>query len=631
MSRTQLMVLSFVAAAALGVGGYFYVQSLKRVRIDSAGIDGGTAIERPKRPVPECRFTDVTAAAGISFKHEAGFSGQKLLPETMGGGVAILDYDGDGKPDILFVNSCPWPGAANAPKATMKLYRNLGNWKFEDVTHAAGLDVAIYGMGVAVGDIDNDGRPDLFISCVGKHHLFRNVDGKKFQDVTATAGVGGSGPDLPTGISKEDFFKLKSPIPFGSSATFVDYDGDGRLDLLVCQYVTWSPAIDLSIASTLEGGKRAFGRPTEFEATQCTLYRNVDGKKFEDVSAKAGIHVTSIEGTDANARQRPVGKALGVIAADVDNDGWPDLIVANDTVRNFFFHNEAGPDGQRTFKEMGLPTGAAYAEGGRARGGMGIDWGEFAAGRSTAIIANFANEPLTCLEKNTGKLFFSDTATVTGLAGPSSVPLKFGAFFFDYDNDGRLDLLVNNGHIEPDIEKIQSSQKYAQPAQLFWNTGDAECYFEPTTEAQVGGDLFKPMVGRGSAFADFDGDGLLDVVLVANGGEARVLRNEGPKDKNHWVRFDLRGDGVKSNRSAIGAKVIVEAGGKKFSRQVTGGRGYLSQSELVVSVGLGPIAKVDKVTILWPGQNAESETWTKVDADKVNVLKQGNTTGSSDR
>ena len=623
MYRSQLIVLSFIAAASIGIAVAFYVRSLNRVGIDSTGIDGGRANSKVVREVPECRFTDVTAAAGISFKHEAGFSGQKLLPETMGGGVAILDYDGDGKPDILFVNSCPWPGAANAPKATMKLYRNLGNWKFEDVTVAAGLDVAIYGMGVAVGDIDNDGRPDIFISCVGKHRLFRNVDGKKFQDVTATAGVGGSGPDLPTGITKEDFFKLKSPIPFGSSATFLDYDGDGKLDLFVCHYVTWSPAIDLSIASTLEGGKRAFGRPTEFEATQCTLYRNIDGKKFEDVSAKAGVHVTSTEGTDANARQRPVGKALGVIAADVDNDGWPDLLVANDTVRNFFFHNEAGPDGQRTFKEMGQPTGAAYADEGRPRGGMGIDWGEFATGRSAAIIANFANEPLTCLEKNAGKVLFSDTALVTGLAGPSRVPLKFGAFFFDYDNDGRLDLLVNNGHIEPDIAKIQSSQQYAQAAQLFWNTGDAECYFEPVTETQAGFDLFKPMVGRGSAFADFDGDGKLDVVLVANGGEARVLRNDGPKDKNHWVRLDLRGDGVKSNRSAIGAKVIVEAGGKKFSRQVTSGRGYLSQSELVVSVGLGSIAKVDRVTILWPGQNAESETWTQVDADKVNQLKQG--------
>ena len=221
MSRTQLMVLSFIAAASLGVAGFFYVQSLKRARTDPPPIDPGELHTKDQRPVPECRFTDVTAAAGISFKHEAGFSGQKLLPETMGGGVAILDYDGDGKPDILFVNSCPWPGAANAPKATMKLYRNLGNWKFEDVTVAAGLDVVLYGMGVAVGDIDNDGRPDLFISCVGKHCLFRNVDGKKFQDVTDSAGVGGAGPDLAK-LPAADFMKLKTPIPFGSSATFLD-------------------------------------------------------------------------------------------------------------------------------------------------------------------------------------------------------------------------------------------------------------------------------------------------------------------------------------------------------------------------------------------------------------------------
>jgi hypothetical protein len=630
MSRGQVFALLVVLAASVGFAAYFYIEKYKRDDLKSPVITPTNPNEILKDktvfPVPESRFTDVTAAAGIRFLHENGITDRKLLPETMGGGVAILDYDGDGKPDILFINSCKWPGhgnpKANEPPSTPKLYRNLGSWKFEDVTVAAGLAKEMYGMGVAVGDVDNDGRPDVFISCVGKHHLFRNVDGKRFEDVSESAGVAGT-VDLPQSKTKDEFYAHKDPIPFGSSATFFDYDGDGRLDLFVCHYITWSPAADLAIGSTLEGGKRGFGRPTEFVATQGKLYRNVDGKKFEDVSASAGIEVVSKEGTDANARMRPVGKGLGVIAADVDNDGWPDLIVANDTVRNFFFHNEAGADGKRVFKEQGLEAGAAYADEGRPRGGMGIDWGEFAASRCAAVIANFANEPVTCLEKNAAKTLFSDAATSIGLNAPTRNTLKFGAFFFDYDNDSRLDLLLCNGHIEPDIAKIQSSQKYLQPAQLFWNTGDGSCYFEPVLEKHAGPDLFKPMVGRGSAFADFDGDGLTDVVLVANGGEARVLRNEGPKETNHWVRLDLRGDGKTSSTSAIGAVVTVEIGEKKIVRTVAGARGYLSQSESVVTVGLGKDSKIDKVTVRWPGKGGATQTWTDVPADKLTVLKQG--------
>jgi hypothetical protein len=630
MSRRQAFALLIVLSASVGFAAYFYLEKYKKNDAPPGRFDPGNPEEFIKnktlRPIPESRFTDVTAAAGIRFRHENGITDRKLLPETMGGGVAILDYDSDGKPDILFINSCKWPGHGNPkadePKATPKLYRNLGNWKFEDVTVAAGLDKEMYGMGATVGDVDNDGRPDVFISCVGKHRLFRNVDGKKFEDISESAGVAGT-VDLPKSKSKDEFYMHKDPIPFGSSATFLDYDGDGRLDLFVCHYVTWSPAADLSIGSTLEGGKRGFGRPTEFVATQGKLFRNVDGKKFEDVTATAGVEVVSKEGTDANARVRPVGKGLGVIAADVDNDGWPDLIVANDTVRNFFFHNTAGENGKRVFKEQGMESGVAYAEGGTPRGGMGIDWGEFAASRCAAVVANFANEPVTCFEKNATKTLFSDAATSVGLNAPTRNTLKFGAFFFDYDNDSRLDLLLCNGHIEPDISKIQASQKYEQPAQLFWNTGDSECYFEPVFEKNAGQDLFKPMVGRGSAFADFDGDGLTDVILVANGGEARVLRNDGPKEKNHWVRLDLRGDGKASSTSAIGAVVTLEIGEKKIVRTVAGARGYLSQSESVLTIGLGKDAKIDKVTVRWPGRAGATQTWTDVPADKTTILKQG--------
>jgi hypothetical protein len=626
MSRTSLIAILVFAAAGLAAGGYFVFKWFQKPAEVSTRLDPGKPNERHARDVPAVGFTDVTADSGVKFHHENGYSGSKLLPETMSGGVAIIDYDGDGRPDILFVNGTLWPGFRENPEAkaalpTLKLYRNLGGMKFEDVTEKVGLNVPVYGMGVAVGDFDNDGRPDVFISCVGKSRLFRNVDGKKFQDVTDAAGVGGS-VDLPNVKNADEFANWDKPIPFGSSCTFLDYDGDGRLDLFVCHYITWSPAFDRNIRSSVEGGKRTFVQPRDFEGAQCTLYRNVDGKKFVDVSKEAGVIVTEKEGTGAKDRDRNVGKSLGVATADVDNDGWPDVFVANDTVRNFFFHNEPDGKGGRKFVEMGYPIGAAYADEGKPRGGMGIDWGEFAPGRWAAVVANFANEPLTLLEKDAKRFSFSDAALSTGLAGPSRAALKFGCFFFDYDNDGRLDLFLNNGHIEPEIATIQASQTHAQAPLLFWNTGDPECYFEPVPVARGGKDLFKPLVGRGCAYADLDGDGDLDLVLVSNGGEARILRNDAPKT-NHSLRLDLRGDGVKSNRSAIGAVVTVEAGGQTYSRQVTGARGYLSQSELVLTVGIGAAAKADKVTVRWPGKDGGTETWTSLDAGKPHVLEQG--------
>jgi hypothetical protein len=356
------------------------------------------------------------------------------------------------------------------------------------------------------------------------------------------------------------------------------------------------------------------------DGAQCSLYRNLGGR-FEDVSAATGVHVTEREGTDATARPRAVGKALGVIICDPDGDGWPDLIVANDTVRNFFFHNRPGPTGGRVFTEVGNRVGAAYADEGRPRGGMGIDWAEFAPGRLGCVIANFANEPVTLLERARGRLGFSDATTTLGLAGPSRQPLKFGCFFLDYDNDGRLDLFICNGHIEPDITKIQSGQQYAQPPSLFWNTGDPACYFEPVPESAAGPDLFRPLVGRGAAFADLDGDGDLDLVLAANGGPARVLRNDAPA-ANKWVRLDLRGDGTTANKSAIGAELTVEAGGKTFTRHVAGARGYLSQSEGVLTVGLGSAAQVDRLTVRWPGKDAGTRTGTNLAAGRVHILTQ---------
>jgi hypothetical protein len=617
-------LLLAIALAALAGGGYAaYTLILARKVEPYVPPVVGAAPAREAVAVPAVTFTDVTAAAGLTFRHFNGAAGKKLLPETMGGGVCVLDYDADGRPDLLFVNGCPWPGSPAPDQAPcLTLYRNAGG-KFEDATDAAGLRVTMYGVGACAGDIDNDGFPDLFVTGVGGNRLYKNVaggKGRKFEDATAAAGLPPSA--WPGSLSAADFLARRDPIPFGTSATFLDYDGDARLDLFVCHYVTWAPGIDLSIGATLTGIGRAYLQPQQFEGSQCVLYRNAGGSRFEDVSEKAGVVVHEKEGIGPAARPRNVGKALGVIVCDPDADGWPDLVVANDTVRNFFFHNV--PDGAgRKFVEDGMLANVAYAEG-RARGAMGIDWGEYLPGQHGIVITNFANEPNTLLKvDDPQRPRFSDAAQAFGLAGPSRFPLKFGAFFFDYDLDGRLDLLTCNGHLEPEISKNQVGQEYAQPPQLFWNTGTRNRLFEPVTKEQAGPDLFKPIVGRGSAFLDYDGDGDLDVVLVENNGPARLLRND-LKPGNRWVRLVLDGDGAKSSRSAVGAQVTVEAGGKAVRRDAAGARGYLSQSEAAITVGLGSAEKADKVTVRWPGKAAgEPQVWTNLQAGKTYRLKQG--------
>ena len=629
----RLRAIAFaITAIALGAGIYLlYEFVLKGKAPTNLTVDIGKTGERKAIPVPDVKFADVTTTAGIRFTHFSGATTSKLLPETMGSGVVVLDFDNDHRPDLLFVNSMAWPGQPKPEQPpTLVLYRNKGDGTFEDVTVAAGLDISLFGIGACVGDFNNDGYDDLFITCVGGHRLFQNQGGKKFVDVTAKAGVAGPGV-VPKSATAEEFFRHALPIPFGTSVTFIDYDGDGKLDLFVCHYCTWSPAIDLSIKSTLTGVGRTYQQPKDLEGNQCSLYRNRGDGTFEDVSESAGVRVFEAEGTDAGAKQRPVGKSLGVILYDADSDGWPDLFVANDSVRNFFFHNISDGQGGRKFEERGKESNVAYAQG-IPRGAMGIDIGEYSPGKNALLIANFANEENTFLVQLDPKrpLSFSDACAAVGMQGESKGPLKFGTFFFDYDLDGRLDVLTANGHIDPDITKIQSNQTYKQPVQLFWNTGEVGRDFEPVPVSASDTDLFKPLVGRGSAYFDYDGDGDLDVSLTENGGPAVLLRND-QKTGHHWIRLNLEGDGVKSNRSAIGAEVTVAAGGRTFKRTITGARGYLSQSELTVTVGLGMTDAVDKVTVRWPGKNAGTQEWTKLKSDFQYRLKQGDSAAPVDR
>jgi enediyne biosynthesis protein E4 len=523
--------------------------------------------------VPEARFTEITAAAGITFAHNNGAQGEKLLPETMGGGVGFFDYDGDGDQDLLLVNSTYWPGKIPAGKSptTSALYQNDGKGNFRDVTAGSGLDLPIYGMAPAFGDFDNDGRVDVFITAVGKKALFKNLGGGKFQNVTETAGVAGSEKEWST------------------CAAWVDLDNDGDLDLFVGNYVRWSPEIDMQVGWTLVGLGRAYGQPKDFQGTFPYLYRNDGSGKFTDITESAGLQVKNA------SLGVPAAKTLGVSPVDLDSDGWIDLIVANDTVPNLVFHNQKNG----TFQEIGGRAGIAFDSMGNTRGAMGIDAARYREdGALGVVIGNFANEMTALYVSQPGNpMLFTDEALTEGIGAPSRLPLKFGVFFFDYDLDGRQDILSANGHLEEEISKIQKSQKYRQPAQLFWNCGPTKTgCFAPVSTNQAGLDLFTPIVGRGSAYADIDGDGDQDAILTQTGGKPVLLRNEQALGHN-WLRLKLNG---KTNRDAIGAWVHARVGGHDLWRQVMPTRSYLSQSELPVTIGLGKNTTVELLEVKWP-------------------------------
>jgi len=550
----------------------------------------GSSPEKKSKSSGGIKFEDVTASAGIRFTHNNGAFGKKWLPETMGSGVAFLDYDNDGWQDILMVNGADWAGHVKR-HTTLALYHNNHDGTFTDVTRKAGLAVEMYGMGVAVGDFNNDGYDDIFITALGQNHLFRNNGDGTFTDVTKVAGLWG-------------------PNEFSTSAAWVDYDRDGHLDLVVANYVQWTPETDLYC--TLDGKLKSYCTPESYKGTSLRLWRNRGDGTFEDATQKAGL-------------ADPTSKSLGVAILDANQDGWPDILVSNDTQPNKLYIN----NGNGTFTEKGVAAGIGYSEDGIARAGMGVDAADYdRSGYPSVMITNFSNQMLALYHNERNGLFV-DEAPHSDIGRATLLTLGFGCFFFDYDLDGWPDIFVANGHIEDAIERVQPRVRYAEPPHLFRNLGNGK--FAETTAA-AGAAFAAPRVARGAAYGDINNDGALDVLVSTNGGAPALFRNAGTT--NHSLRIKLVG--TKSNRDGIGAsvwltygnKVAVNSGrpsellgGERQSKDLTSGASYLSSSELILTFGLAAHARVDAIVIHWPSGQADEVR--DVAADQIITVKEG--------
>ena len=576
--RLGFLAASFlVACAALGCGE----RSLPPVPVES----------RPAPVPPSVPLTDVTEAAGLSgFRYDAAMRGEKLMPETMGGGAAFFDYDADGDADVLLINSprWPWEEAEAASAAGISLYQNDGAGHFDDVTVGSGLGEPLYGMGVACGDYNSDGLPDLYLTTVGENRLYRNLGDGRFEDVTTATGTAGPATAWTT------------------AAGWFDADGDGDLDLLALNYLDWSRETDLAQPFTLTGTERGYGRPRAFGGTVPLLYRNDGGERFTEIARDAGLHEMN------PATGEPLAKSLGLTFFDADADGDLDVFVANDTVRNFLFLNQTADGAPRRFDERAIEAGIAFDESGAARAGMGTDAALLRGDRTLAVaVGNFAAEMTALYATRRGETLFADEAAIAGLGAATRPDLTFGLLWTDADLDGRPDLIAANGHVEPEIARAQPGMTYAQPPRLFWNARpDVAAEFVPLTAEQTGPDFARPFVGRAVAAADVDLDGDPDYLFASLSGPPRLFRNDQTLGRR-WLRVTVAGRGA--NTGAIGATVAVTAGGQTQTKLVNPTRSYLTQVELPLTFGLGEATIVESLRVVWPDGTERTLTDVAVD------------------
>ena len=534
-----------------------------------------TAFSGPAAGPAHTRFTDVTQKAGIHFIHNNGAFGKKYLPETMGPGVAFIDYDNDGWQDIFIVNGTAWPGHPGR-STTPVLYHNNHDGTFTDVTKKAGLAVPLYGMGVAVGDYDNDGWDDLFVTTYGQNHLFRNNRNGTFTDVTKKAGLT-TGPE------------------FSASASWVDYDRDGHLDLLVTNYVDWSPAKDRYCS--MDGKTKSYCTPETYPGESLRLWHNNGNGTFTDVTKKAGLY-------DASS------KSLGIAVLDANQDGWPDFAISNDTQPNkLYINNRNG-----TFTEQGVAAGIAYSDDGVARAGMGIDAADYdRSGYPGILLTNFSNQMLALYQNQRNGLFV-DTAPSSEVGRSSLLTLGFGCFFFDYDLDGWPDFYVADGHLDDSIERIQQRIRFAEPPHLYHNLSGKG--FEDVAQ-QMGQSFDAARVARGAAYGDINNDGAPDIVITTNNGPAALFLNQGTT--NHALRIRLAG--TKSNRDGIGAAVSVKSATTFQKQMLRSGSSYLSASELILTIGLGSSTKADAIDVRWP--SGAVDRLSNVGSDQIVTIREG--------
>ena len=524
-------------------------------------------------------FTQIPAStSGINWVHSNGRSPETYLPETTGAGCAFLDYDNDGWMDIYLVNSGPCDFFQPKTPLRNALYKNNRDGTFTDVTEKAGVSGNAYGMGVAVGDYDGDGFPDIYVTQYPHSVLYRNNGDGTFTDVTAKAGVAAPG--------------------WGTSAVWFDYDNDGALDLFVCRFVDFSKAKN-QFCGNLKTGERWYCIPSVYDPMPCWLFRNNGDGTFTDVSKQSGI--ASVK-----------GKAWGAVACDVNNDGLMDIFVANDTVANFLYINR----GKGKFDEAGLLAGVAYSAYGRPRSGMGVDAADFNQdGWMDLFVANVDQEMFSLYQNNKDETF-RDVAIATGIGSATRLLSGWGLKFFDYDNDGELDLLLCNGHPDDHVDARVGGVTYLEPMLLFRNT--AKGLKNVSGES---GDIFrKSLAARGMALGDFDNDGSVDVLIATNNGAPVLLRNNAGKE-NHWLGVQLIGK--KSNADAIGARVTYQAGNLMRRRVKVGGGSYLSSHDPRIVLGLGKRETIDWLEVKWPLPGGGTQHFRDLPIDRYITIVEG--------